>query len=110
MGSTLLISRLPPSTIRTRELAPNDMAFRSSKGTPSFIQISVGSGMPLGGPHSSRAVSPLATRVSLGSTRKSSRKTAIWSEAWRLTAWPTRFLATHQYSPPSCSFLPCIVL
>lgn len=41
-----------------------------------FFHISVGSGLPLGGPHSSNAVSPAATRVSLGSTRKSSRKTA----------------------------------
>ena len=39
--------------------------------------MSVGSGIPLGGPHSSNAVSPLATRVSLGWARKSSRKTEI---------------------------------
>lgn len=37
--------------------------------------MSVGSGIPLGGPHSNKAVSPLATRVSLGWARKSSRKT-----------------------------------
>uniref|UniRef100_A0A1A9UVP3 Uncharacterized protein n=1 Tax=Glossina austeni TaxID=7395 RepID=A0A1A9UVP3_GLOAU len=40
-----------------------------------FIHISVGSGIPFGGPHSNKAVSPLATRVSLGCARKSSRKT-----------------------------------
>lgn len=40
------------------------------------FQCNEGSGLPLGGPHSSNAVSPAATRVSFGSTRKSSRKTA----------------------------------
>lgn len=42
-----------------------------------FIHMSVGSGIPFGGPHSNNAVSPLATRVSLGWARKSSRKTEI---------------------------------
>lgn len=40
-----------------------------------FIHINVGSGIPFGGPHSNNAVSPLATRVSFGCGRKSSRKT-----------------------------------
>lgn len=40
-----------------------------------FFHSNVGSGFPFGGPHSSRAVSPAATRVSFGSTRKSSRNT-----------------------------------
>lgn len=40
-----------------------------------FFHNSDGSGLPFGGPHSNNAVSPDATRVSLGSTRKSSRKT-----------------------------------
>uniref|UniRef100_A0A1B0AH23 Uncharacterized protein n=1 Tax=Glossina pallidipes TaxID=7398 RepID=A0A1B0AH23_GLOPL len=40
-----------------------------------FEDVRVGSGIPFGGPHSNKAVSPLATRVSLGCARKSSRKT-----------------------------------
>lgn len=44
--------------------------------TSSFFQCRVGSGCPLGGPHSSSAVSPAATRVSLGSALKSSLSTA----------------------------------
>lgn len=34
---------------------------------------------------------------------------AIWSVAFRLNTLPAVFLATHQYTPPSCSFLLCIV-
>lgn len=34
---------------------------------------------------------------------------AIWSVALRLNTFPAAFLATHQYTPPSCSFLPCTV-
>lgn len=45
-----------------------------------FFHINVGSGLPLGGPHSSNAVSPAATRVSFGSVRKSSRKTVKKTE------------------------------
>lgn len=32
---------------------------------------------------------------------------ATWSVAFRLTSIPARFLATHQYTPLSCSFLLC---
>lgn len=34
---------------------------------------------------------------------------AICSVALRLKTFPAAFLATHQYTPPSCSFLPCTV-
>lgn len=40
-----------------------------------FFHSTFGSGFPFGGPHSSSAVSPAATRVSFGITLKSSRKT-----------------------------------
>ena len=43
---------------------------------PFLRQKTVGSGWPLGGPHSNRAVSPCATLVFFGSARKSSRRTA----------------------------------
>ena len=42
---------------------------------PFLRQKTVGSGWPLGGPHSNRAVSPCATLVFFGSARKSSRRT-----------------------------------
>lgn len=34
---------------------------------------------------------------------------AIWSVAFRLFTFPAGFFATHQYTPPSCSFFPCTV-
>lgn len=43
---------------------------------PFFRHVTVGSGDPLGGPHSSSTVSPRATRVFCGSKRNSSRRTA----------------------------------
>ena len=51
---------------------------------PFFFQSKLGSGFPFGGPHSRRAVSPAATRVSLGTTRNSSLSTATirLSLAW----------------------------
>lgn len=48
-----------------------------SKVCPFLRQKTVGSGEPLGGPHSSSTVSPCATRVFCGSRRNSSRSTKI---------------------------------
>lgn len=44
---------------------------------PFFRHVTVGSGDPLGGPHSSSTVSPRAIRVFCGSKRNSSRRTEI---------------------------------
>lgn len=64
------MAKLPPSTMRTR--------FEPSKSNfwPPFFHVTVGSGMPRGGAHSSSAVSPCAMRVFCGSRRNSSRSTA----------------------------------
>lgn len=43
--------------------------------SPSFVQVIVGSGCPFGGPHSSNASSPWATRMLRGSVEKVSRNT-----------------------------------
>lgn len=82
VGRTSLISRFPPSTIRTRASSLFDRKSSRSSMISSLRQLMVGSGFPLGGPHSSRAVSPAATRVSLGSTRNSSRRTGKRYEGW----------------------------
>ncbi|KNC33308.1 hypothetical protein FF38_06081 [Lucilia cuprina] len=62
-------------TISNSEIQLEISKIRKHLYTHTFIHMSVGSGIPLGGPHSNNAVSPLATRVSLGWARKSSRKT-----------------------------------
>lgn len=76
-GRTSLIKRLPPSTTRIRdgELWDEWRGSSNSILIPSLRQTNDGSGLPLGGPHSKSAVSPAATLVSFGSTRKSSRST-----------------------------------
>lgn len=48
--------------------------------SPSFFQMTIGSGWPLGGLHSNRAVCPWATFVSFGSTRNSSFNTVKCTE------------------------------
>lgn len=60
---------------RVTEFRSGRLFSTSNDDMLTFFQVSVGSGLPFGGPHSRRAVSPAATRVSCGSTRKSSRKT-----------------------------------
>lgn len=45
----------------------------------------------------------------MGQQHSLSNSPAICSVALRLLTFPAAFLATHQYTPPSCSFLPCTV-
>lgn len=75
---------------------------------PFFRQAIIGSGDPLGAPHSSIAVSPCATRVFCGSRRKSSRSVATRSVAFWLRATPNSFFASHQYTPASLSRRECV--
>lgn len=63
------MARLPPSTIRIR------FECSISNFWPFFLHEIIGSGLPRGPAHSSRAVSPCATRVFCGSRRNSSLRT-----------------------------------
>jgi hypothetical protein len=55
------------------------LIFSKSIKWPFFFHLRIGSGCPRGGLHSSKDVSPAATRVFCGSWRNSSRNTATIS-------------------------------